>query len=180
MKSLQQYSIPFTGLKLGIHDFEFEVNDAFFNEFEYSLVKSGSLKVDLELDKQETMMILNFHISGEMKLGCDVCLADYPYSVEIKERQIVKLNGSEDLEDDTEEIIVLKRSETEINVATLIYEFINLAAPYISRCSDEGNTEWCDLEMITKLQQLAPGPKEAVEEEEIADPRWEALKKIKK
>ena len=89
------------------------------------------------------------------------------------------MNGNEDLEDDTEEIIVLKRSETEINVATLIYEFITLAVPYISRCADEGNTEWCDSEMIAKLQQLAPGPKE-VEEEEIADPRWEALKKIKK
>ena len=164
MKSLQQYSIPFTGLKLGVHDFEFEVNDAFFNEFEYSLVKHGSLKVSLELDKQETMMILHFHISGEMKLGCDVCLADYPYSVKIQERQIV----------------VLKRNETEINVATLIYEFINLAAPYISRCADEGNTEWCDLEMISKLQQLAPGPKIVEEKEEIADPRWEALKKIKK
>ncbi len=179
MKSLQQYSIPFTGLKLGVHDFEFEVGDAFFNEFEYSLVKSGKLKVELELDKQETMMILQFHISGEMKLGCDVCLADYPYTVEIKEMQIVKLNGSDDLENDTEEIVVLKRNETEINVATLIYEFINLAAPYISRCNDEGNTEWCDSEMIAKLQQLAPGPKE-LKEEEIADPRWEALKKIKK
>ena len=179
MKSLQQYSIPFTGLKLGVHDFEFEVGDAFFNEFKYSLVKSGKLKVELELDKQETMMILQFHIAGKMKLGCDVCLADYPYTVEIKERQIVKLNGSDDLENDTEEIVVLKRNETEINVATLIYEFINLAAPYISRCNDEGNTEWCDSEMIAKLQQLAPGPKE-LKEEEIADPRWEALKKIKK
>jgi hypothetical protein len=32
--------------------------------------------------------------------------------------------------------------------------------------------------MISKLQQLAPGPKEV--EEEMADPRCEALKKIKK
>jgi len=62
LKSLQQYSIPFTGLKLGVHNFEFEVNDAFFGEFEYSLVKSGSLKVELELDKQETMMFLHFYI----------------------------------------------------------------------------------------------------------------------
>ncbi|MFA6944942.1 MAG: DUF177 domain-containing protein [Pedobacter sp.] len=177
MKSLQQYSIPFTGLKPGIHQFEFEVDDAFFKEFEYSLVKSGKLNVDLELEKQETMMILQFHISGEMKLGCDVCLADYPYPVEIKERQIVKMNGNEDLEDDTEEIIVLKRNENEINVATLIYEYINLAAPYISRCEDEGNLDWCDREMIAKLEQLAPGAKEEIED---ADPRWEALKNIKK
>ena len=59
MKSLQQYSIPFTGLKPGIHQFEFGVDDSFFKEFEYSLVKSGKLKVDLDLEKQETMMILH-------------------------------------------------------------------------------------------------------------------------
>lgn len=177
MKSLQEYSIPFTGLKLGVHKFEFEVNDSFFEEFEYSLVKSGKLSINLDLEKQETMMLLHFHIKGSIKLGCDVCLADYPYPVDFKERQIVKLSGEEDLEDDTEEIVVLKRSETEINVATLVYEFVNLAAPYISRCEDEGNTEWCDSEMIEKLAQLAPGPKEETED---ADPRWEALKNIKK
>lgn len=177
MKSLQHYSIPFTGLKPGVHQFEFGVDDSFFKEFEYSLVKSGKLKVDLDLEKQETMMILHFHIYGGIKLGCDVCLADYPYQVDFKERQIAKLNGNEDLEDDTEEIVVLKRSETEINVATLIYEFINLAVPYISRCEDEGNAEWCDREMIAKLDQLAPGPKEEIED---ADPRWEALKNMKK
>ena len=92
MKSLQQYSIPFTGLKLGVHQFEFGVDDSFFKEFEYSLVKSGKLKVDLDLEKQETMMILHFHIYGGIKLGCDVCLADYPYQVDFKERQIAKLN----------------------------------------------------------------------------------------
>jgi len=177
LKSLEQYGIPFTGLKLGIHQFEFRVEDAFFEEFEYSLVKSGKLNVELELEKQETMMILYFIIRGEIKLACDVCLADYPYPVEIRERQIVKLSGNEDLEDDTEEIIVLKRNEVEINVATLIYEYINLAAPYISRCEDEGNTSWCDREMIEKLEQLAPGAKEEIENE---DPRWDALKNIKK
>ncbi len=177
MKSLQQYSIPFTGLKLGVHEFEFQVDNAFFSEFEYSIVKSGNLKVELELEKQETMLILQFHISGEMKLSCDVCLADYPYQVEINERQIAKFSADEDLEADTEEIIVLSRNENEINVASLVYEYINLAAPYISRCEDEGNTQWCDLEMIAKLEQLSGKQKE---ENNDADPRWEALKKIKK
>ncbi|HEY1009795.1 MAG: YceD family protein [Daejeonella sp.] len=177
MKSLQQYSIPYTGLKLGVHDFEFEVTDEFFSKFEYSLVKSGKLKVKLDLEKQETMMILNFYISGEMMLGCDVCLADYPYQVEIEERQIAKFTGNADLEEDTEEIIVLTKNESEINVAPLIYEYINLAVPYINRCADEGNTKWCDQEMIEKLRQLSGGTKE---ENESGDPRWEALKNIKK
>ncbi len=122
-------------------------------------------------------MILHFHISGEMKLGCDVCLADYPYKVEIDERQIAKFTSNTDLEEDTEEIIVLTKNENEINVASLIYEYINLAVPYINRCDDEGNTEWCDQEMIEKLKQLSGGPNG---ENEPADPRWEALKNIKK
>jgi uncharacterized metal-binding protein YceD (DUF177 family) len=177
LKSLQQYSIPYTGLKLGVHQFEFEVDDAFFSAFEYSLVKSGKLKVDLDLEKQETMMILHFHIFGEMMLGCDVCLANYPYQVEIDERQIAKFTANVDLEEDTDEIVVLTKNENEINVATLIYEYINLAVPYINRCDDEGNTEWCDQEMIEKLRQLSGG---AEEENKNVDPRWAALKNIKK
>ncbi|MFD2144668.1 hypothetical protein [Mucilaginibacter antarcticus] len=39
MKSLRNYSIPFTGLALGKHHFEFDVKDDFFAEFDYSLVK---------------------------------------------------------------------------------------------------------------------------------------------
>ncbi|MBC7758641.1 MAG: DUF177 domain-containing protein [Phormidesmis sp. FL-bin-119] len=177
MKSLLQYSIPYTGLKLGIHQFEFDVDDAFFSEFEYSLVKSGKLKVELNLEKQETMMILHFRISGEMMLGCDVCLADYPYKVEIDERQIAKFTGNVELEEDTEEILVLTKNENEIDVAPLIYEYINLAVPYINRCVDEGNMKWCDQDMIEKLKQLSGAPKE---DSQHADPRWEALKNIKK
>ena len=122
-------------------------------------------------------MILHFNISGEMKLGCDVCLADYPYDVEIDERQIAKFTNNADLEEDTEEIIALTKNENEINVATLIYEYITLAVPYINRCDDEGNTEWCDQEMIEKLKQLSGSSNE---EGENVDPRWEALKNIKK
>jgi uncharacterized protein len=175
LKSLQQYSIPFTGLKTGIHHFRFDVDNLFFSSFEYSLVKSGNLKVDLELEKQETMMILNFEIVGEMKLSCDVCLADYPYQVKINERQIAKFSNYAELEDDTEEIIILTRNETEINIATLIYEYINLAVPFINRCGDEGNTEWCDQGMIETLKQFSGGSNE-----ENVDPRWSALKNIKK
>ena len=64
LKSLKTYSIPFTGLKLGKHQFDYVITDAFFDEFEYSLVKKADLKCEVELEKQETMLILNFHING--------------------------------------------------------------------------------------------------------------------
>ena len=176
LKALQEYKIPFKGLKIGKHDFRFEIGKAFFNEFEYSLVKSANLVVDLELDKQETLLILLFSINGNIHLNCDVCLANFPFIVEIEERQIVKFTGDENLEDNTDEIMVLNRSDFEIDVSGLIYEYINLSVPYISRCGDEGNTEWCDKEMIRKLDDLSGENKE---ESNNVDPRWEALKNIK-
>lgn len=178
MKSLQQYNIPYSGLKLGKHNFEFEVDEAFFNEFEYSLVKNGNLKVSLELEKQETLLILTFNIKGKINIECDVCLADYPLSIEIDERQIAKFTEDENLEDNTDEIIVLTKNVNEIDVSSLIYEYITLAVPYISRCDDEGNTQWCDKEMIQKIEELSGQNNE--EKADRANPQWEALKNIKK
>ena len=118
------------------------------------------------------MIILFFKITGEIFHTCDVCLSEYPSKVDITERQIVKFGAEED---DTEEILILNKNEHEIDVSTLIYEYVNLAVPYISRCEDAGNTQWCDKEMIEKLNKLSSNE----EENDSADPRWDALKKIK-
>lgn len=173
LKSLRNYSIPFTGLKLGKHQFEFVVTDAFFSEFEYSLVKKANLKCQVDLDKQETMLILNFQITGTIDTNCDRCLAQYPLPVDIKEQQIAKF--SEEEIDEDEEIINLSKNDHEINIAGLIYEYINVALPFTSVCDDEGNTPYCDKEMLESLNKLSAN----TEQDETTDPRWEALKKFK-
>ena len=173
LKSLRNYSIPFTGLALGRHLFEYDITDAFFDEFDYSLVKKANLKCQVELEKQETMMILNFHISGTVDATCDKCLSQYPQFLDIQEQQIAKFSDEEIAEDD--EIITLGKSEHEIMLAGLIYEYINVAVPFITRCDDEGNTAYCDKEMLAELNKLT----ENNEQDESTDPRWDALKKFK-
>ena len=91
---------------MGTHDFDFELDDRFFNAFEYSLIKSGSLKVNLELEKQETMLILRFKVTGTVNLDCDKCLAEFPLPINLYERQIVKF-AEDELESDDDEIISL-------------------------------------------------------------------------
>lgn len=177
MKALKQFSIPFTGLKLGKHQFEFEIDQSFFDAFEYSLVKNGALKVDFELDKQETMLILHFHILGTIQLNCDKCLAEFAQPIEIKERQIVKF-AEDELESDDLEIIVLNKKESAIDISEMIYEFINVSVPYINNCEQAGQGQKCDPEMIATLEKLSNGTT-ATEEEQNDDPRWAALKKLK-
>lgn len=175
MKSLKQYSVPHTGLKLGKHHFSFDVNREFFNEFEYSIVKDGTVKVALVLDKQETMMVLDFEIEGKVVLTCDRCLSEYPQHIASKDRLIAKFSEDKDLEDDTEEVVVLSKNDTEIDVSEFIYEMITLALPYINLCDAPGNTSVCDEEMIAKLKEFSVDESE----EEKIDPRWDALKNIK-
>lgn len=176
MNYLNTFRIPYIGLKLGQHIFEFEINKAFFNEYEYSIVKDGNLKATIEIDKQETMMIVNFNINGTLKLSCDLCLNDFPSATDIKERLIVKFSDNGEENEQSEEILVLSKKEYEFDVAPLIYEYINLAVPFNNRCSDPGNMDACDREMIKKLEALA-ADKDTVSK---TDPRWEALNKIKK
>jgi uncharacterized protein len=172
LKSLRIYSIPFTGLKLGKHQFEYEINDSFFDEFEYSLVKKANLTCKLELDKQETMLILSFYIFGDIYANCDRCLAQYPQPVDIHEQQIAKFSGEGAVNEEDEEIIILTRNDHEIDVSGLIYEYINVALPLITVCSDEGNTPYCDKEMLESLSKLSVNN----EQNNNSDPRWDALK----
>ena len=172
LKSLKNYSIPYTGLALGKHTFEYDIKDAFFDEFEYSLVKKAYMKCRVDLEKQETMMILDFHITGTIDATCDRCLAQYPQVVDIKEQQIAKFSDEEVAEDD--EIISLGKSEHEIMLAGLIYEYINVAVPFILVCNNEGNTQYCDKDMLAELSKL----KENNEQTESTDPRWDALKNL--
>ena len=173
LKPLRKYSIPFSGLALGRHRFEFDIADSFFEEFEYSLVKRADLKCEVELERQETMLILDFAIKGAIKMNCDKCLSEYPQIVDIREQQIAKF--SDEVISGDDEIITLGKNDHEINIAGLLYEYINVAVPFIASCGDEGNTPYCDTEMLDSLNKLAAND----EKTETTDPRWDALKKIK-
>jgi len=177
LKALKQFSIPFTGLKIGKHEFEFDLDNSFFDAFEYSLIKKGNLKATVELDKQETMLILHIQILGTVKLDCDKCLAEFNAPIQIKERQIVKF-AEDEAESDDLEIIVLNKKESSIDVAGILYEFISVAVPFIKVCEENGDGQQCDQEMITRLESLSPGTA-AKEEKDDEDPRWAALKKLK-
>jgi len=177
LKPLKQFSIPFTGLKIGKHQFDFEIDNSFFEAYEYSLVKKGALKVEVELDKQETMLLLQIHVAGKIQLDCDKCLSEFSAPIDVQERQIVKF-AEDDLESDDLEIIMLSKKESSIDIAEILYEFITVSVPYIKICEQDGDGTKCDEEMIARLESLA-NPAQQEEETTDSDPRWEALKKLK-
>jgi len=53
MKQLSEYLIPFVGLKLGKHQFEYQIDNAFFENFDYDEFESSSIKVNVVLEKKK-------------------------------------------------------------------------------------------------------------------------------
>jgi uncharacterized metal-binding protein YceD (DUF177 family) len=173
VETLASYSIPFVGLKKGVHFYEYRIDDSFFELMGNDLISKGLLEVELELNKKETMMELDFHFGGTVRLICDRCTGEYDQPVADHGHLIVKF-GHETMEEN-EEILILASNEIEINVAQYIYEFIILALPmrHVHPTDEDGNST-CDPEFLERLESL----ERHEESEEKPDPRWDALRRI--
>lgn len=171
MGRLRDYAIAFTGLKEGRHELEFKIDDTFFAGFTETEIHKGLLDASVLIDKGVNFLDLKINICGTVEVVCDRCLEPFNLPVECTNRLCVRF-GEKSYEQ-SEEVIILAASESEINMAQYFYEFIHLALPYRKIHSlIPGGT--CDKEMLNKL-------KTAMVDEQPGnrpDPRWEQLRKL--
>lgn len=174
VKGLREFEIAYVGLKLGIHQFDFDIDAQFFKHFEESLIKDCRVKVRVEFDKKETFFIANFFIDGTVHVECDRCLI--PFEKEIFGDNVCYIKFAEDPSkmSDEPEVMYISREQTVIDLSQLIYEYVNLCLPIQKMgCEKPGEETQCDKNMLKFLSNNVK--KEANE----ADPRWAALKKLK-
>jgi len=166
---LKEYNIQFVGLEPGNHIFEFEVNDSFFEQFEFSQIQHGKIHVNVDLEKMERMMIFNIRLTGDVLVTCDRCTNEFYFPIEDDQKLIVKL-GAEYVEE-SEDVVIIPETDYQVNLAAYIYEFIHLALPVrLLHPDDEQGNSTCDPDMLIRLQTLST--------HDVIDPRWDALKKL--
>ena len=170
MLKLSDFQISFSGLKLGAHRFDFQIEDSFFKLYDYAEIDSGQINAIILLQKKSNLLELEFQVKGNVTLACDTCTEDYTQSIESNFKQIVKFSDVTELEE-TDEIIILPTNEHSLNVAHQLYEFIHLSLPSRRTHLDEAD---CNQEILEKLEELA------FQEPEEIDPRWSALQSLKK
>ena len=158
-----EFLIPFVGLKIGKHLFDFEVGNSFFESMEYSIIEQGNVKVTLELDKKETMMIALFHAEGIINTLCDRCNTPMDLEIDGGYKLIYKF-GLEEEED--EMLVVLHPDSYQIDITNPIYELITTQLP-LRVLHDEGE---CDEEMWELIQQHIVNPED---EEDLDDEDWD-------
>ncbi|MBN2237320.1 MAG: DUF177 domain-containing protein [Bacteroidales bacterium] len=171
MSKVVKYTIPFLGLKIGKHEFDFQIQDTFFEAYEYSRVQKGNLFLKVELEKSESMIILDFHFSGTVNALCDHCGEEFDYPMDFSEELIVKFSDSQ--KEEIDEILILPLSAYQLELEQYIYEYINLALPMrVLHEEDEDGNPSCTLYELEDFD-------DSNEPNDLVDPRWEALKKLK-
>ncbi len=175
MKPLKEFTIPFVGLKIGKHNFEYQIKQAFFEYFEYEDFNSVNVKVDVVFEKKTTLLELNFKISGFVNINCDLTNEPYDQAIESEFDLVVKFG--DEYSDENIDILIVPHGTYEINIQQYIYELIVLSVP-IKRIHPGVEDGTLDSEILKKLDELSPKLKETKEKEEEIDPRWNTLKKL--
>jgi len=174
VNDLSTYWIEIIGLANKSHSFEYSINDLFFNNFEESEIKQGSLKCWLQLNKNDNFIEIRFEISGKVRLICDRSLDLFDHLVEIEKHMLFKY-GEEDKEID-DEIEMISRNRQGINVGQYIYEFIATAIPMKKlhpRYVDDEEANGTDEIIYTSNSE------DGEDRSKQEDPRWEILKKLR-
>ena len=167
----KDFEIQFSALKLGRHQFNFDIEDSFFTLFDYSEIEKANIKTSITLLKKATLMQLDFAINGHLTLACDRCTEDYQQEINQHFELIVKFSDIiESVEND--EILILSSNEHSLSVARYIYEFAHLSLP--SKRTHQSLDE-CNPEMLEQIKQLGF----TQEINETIDPTWENLKQLK-
>ncbi len=173
---LKDFNIVFSGLKLGTHHFDFQLNQAFFDLFDFVEMENPQLNVAVVLEKRNNMLEFDFALSGFFTAYCDVTNEPFQLNILSAYRLIVKFG--EAFNDDNEEVIVLSFESYEINIAQYLYESAVLAIPLKKVHPDviSGNLS---PEMQTLLDKYNVEKEQSENEEnKETDPRWDALKDL--
>lgn len=163
MKLSQDFIIPFIGLKLGKHSFDFKIDKTFLELFNYDEFEKLDTKVKLILDKKSTFLELNFKHKGVVELPCDRSGELFDLDIKGNLKLIVKFG--EEFNNDHDEILILPHGSSDIDVSQYIYEMVLLSIP-LKRLHPD----------YRKDKPLFTSDSESETNE--TDPRWDNLKKI--
>lgn len=178
MSRRREFEIAFVGLKPGTHEFNYSIDDRFFEAFQQQDFQHCKANVKLSLEKNTSFLLMKFEIGGTLEVICDRCSNKLPlelwdeFNITIK---MVEEPGVMNGQEDDPDIYYISRSESHIDVANWIYEFINLSIPMQKTCNYEKmDGPYCNTAAREMLKKMEPE-----ETEKKENPIWKGLEKFK-
>lgn len=177
MKKLNEFLIPFAGLKLGKHQFEYHINQTFFENFDYEEFEDSDIKVNVVLEKKSTMLEIAFKHQGTVRVPCDLTSELFDLPIKGKFKLVVQFGDA--YNDDSEELLILPHGEHQIDLSQYVYEMIVLSVPS-KRVHPGVKDGTLKTDVLDKLNALSVSEIKSAdaEQEQETDPRWDKLKQL--
>ncbi len=158
MNNRREFEIPFVGLKPGLHQFEYKIDNKFFAQFGEQDFVNCEAKIKLELDKKSSFMLLKFDVDGKVSVSCDRCGNPLELQLWDEFKVMVKMVDDPKLMNEQEEdpdVYYISKNESHLHLEDWIYEFINLSIPMQKMCTlEEMGGPQCNLEVLQKLKSM--------------------------
>lgn len=156
---------------LALQQFNYVVDDAFFQQREGGEIRGGNVDVKLEVEHKGDFFDLTFWMEGKIITACDRCLDDLVLDVDTDYH--VALKYAAETNADNDEVIEVAESERYYDLTDIIYDTIALTIP-MKHVHADGE---CNEAMVAELQKHSRQA-ETEEVKENNDPRWDALRKL--
>jgi uncharacterized metal-binding protein YceD (DUF177 family) len=176
MKHKREFEIAWKGLKPGVHEFVYDIDDAFMHEHHADEeTKDWKASVTMKMDKKTDFFLLQFDISGSVSVPCDRCAEYFKLDLWDEFKLVIKLTGEDSTEnEDEDDVVFIPRSETVIDISNWLYEFVMLSLPLQHIHPDKENGEGgCDPKVLKLLNHLSE-PDEGVKND-----IWKGLDALK-
>lgn len=178
MANRRAFEIAFVGLKPGIHEFSYEVDDKFFAESGEKDFSNCQVEVKLQLDKKTGFLLLKFEISGKADVVCDRCGNSLTKDIWDEFNMVVKMVDNPDEMNDQEDdpdVFYISRTESHLHLNNWIYEFVILSIPLQRVCNEaEIGGPQCNKEVLERLKKM-----EVHADDSNANQLWKDLDKFK-
>jgi uncharacterized metal-binding protein YceD (DUF177 family) len=175
MSGRREFDIAFVGLKPGVHEYAYEVNEKFFADYPVQDFSNIHANVRMKLEKNTSFMILKFEVGGT----ADVNRCGNPLNQQLWDdfEVLIKLVDDPEKMNDEEEdpdVYYISRGESHINVEPYIYEFITLSIPTHRMCSpEEFGGPKCNKEVLEMLKKMND------QDQNAQNPIWKGLDKFR-
>jgi len=169
------YSVNIVGLSNTIHQFEFEIGDAFFRKYGNDLLSEGNFLATVSLTKHETFIEADFTIQGTARLVCDRSLEPFDHPINVQHLVIFKFGETN--EELSDEIVMIHRDTATLELGSYLFEFLGLAVPMKKlhpKFQDEDDDENEEGKIV-----YTSGPSTKNDDDDEVDPRWNILKNLK-
>lgn len=177
LMKLKDFNIVFSGLKLGTHHFNYQLDQKFFDLFDFTEIEEPNLTIDLAFLKKNNMLELDLALKGSFTAICDV--TGEPFNLAISDTFHLVVKFGEEFNDENEEVLILPFETYEVNIAQYLYELAVLAIPAkrVHPDVESGKSDSKALEILDKYR-VDKEPEEGDEKENETDPRWDKLKDL--